>query len=247
MLPSSAARLAIVTLAAVLAAGCGSGAGTSPSGAPSSSPGGSLSPSPATSSSPVATGSPEATLDGQPFPTGQAVLVPPGRYASQPPFAVPFTFEVSGAEWRTWHHLPEFLDIAKYDPSVQVFQPSRWLAFGRPEVAYGPDGEEVATADPAAAADAWASREDLVTSQPEPFELDGLAGLRLDIHTSASTTLFGGARGDLGLQPELDVRVGIVAFAEGLLLVLSFAPPEELDAAWTEAVPIVASVTLAGR
>jgi hypothetical protein len=138
-------------LGSLLAIGCGSRAGASPSGAtPTASP---ASPSmtassPTTSPSPRATGTPAATLDGLPFPTGDAVIVPPGRYASQPPFAVPFTFEVSGADWRTWHLIPEFLDIAKYDPSVEFFLPSRWLAFAQPEVVYGPSGERVATGEP---------------------------------------------------------------------------------------------------
>jgi hypothetical protein len=238
-------------LGSLLAIGCGSRAGAGPSGAtPTASP---ASPSmtassPSTSPSPRATGTPGATLDGLPFPTGDAVIVPPGRYASQPPFAVPFTFEVSGADWRTWHLIPEFLDIAKYDPSVEFFLPSRWLAFAQPGVVYGPSGEHVATGEPDEVVAAWAARDDLVTSETEPFELGGLAGVRVDLHAAAAhTAIFGGDRGDLGMQPELDARVGIVPYGKGVLLVLSLAPAAELDDAWVEAAPIVASVSLPGR
>jgi hypothetical protein len=191
--------------------------------------------------------SPAASLDGLPFPTEQGVVVPPGRYASRPPFAVPFTFEVVGADWRTWHHLVEFIDIAKYDSSAQFFLPSRWLAFAHPEAIFGPGEDPASDLDPTGAVALWASRDDLVVGTPEPFELDGLPGVRVDVHAPAPNThIFGGARGDLGMQPEIDARIGIVALEDGLLLVLALAPPAELEAAWTEVAPILASVSLAG-
>jgi hypothetical protein len=59
-----------------------------------------------------------------------------------------------------------------------------------------------------------------------------------------SVPLFGGPAVVFGLDPENDVRLGTVPLADGLLLVLVLAAPDELDAAWHETQPILESVDL---
>jgi hypothetical protein len=98
---------------------------------------------------------------------------------------------------------------------------------------------------PAEAAALLAGRTDLIAGEPVPFSLDGREGVRLDLHApEPNTPIFGGPDGDFGLEPSIDIRIGFVPVDNGLLVVFVGAPPNELDAAWEEARPVLDSVDL---
>lgn len=254
--PALRGRLARVAVGLVAALAVGFGAAGCSTAAPATS---APSPSPASATaSPIASATPgeptaastasplpSPTLDGLRFPADTDLPVPPGRYVSAPPFEVPFTFDVAGEGWRTWHLIEEFVDIARYDAAVSSTLPVRWLAFNHPLSFIGPPETPASSLDVEGAIALLRSRSDLTVGPAQPFVLDGLEGLRVDLHAlAANTQVTRGGHGRLGMQPERDARMGVVPLDGGLLVVFLFAPPGELDAGWTEVAPILASVDL---
>ena len=198
--------------------------------APVATPGPTQSPSPAPS--PIA------------FPrtTGEVVA---GRYASDPPFDVPFTFEVPADGWESMHLHGEFFDIGRFATADRQTAPIRWIAFGHPGHIRGDEDVPAAGLTPEAAATLLSSRDDVTAGEAVPFSLAGRDGVRLDLHApEADTPIFGGPDGAFNLEPSIDIRLGIVPLDDDLLLVFVGAPPGELDAAWDEAQPILESVDL---
>jgi hypothetical protein len=141
--------------------------------------------------------------------------------------------------------MAEFFDIVRFDDDAAMGQPTRWIAFAHPTNIRGAVDEPVEDLSPTDAAALFADRPDLRAGPTSAFELDGLVGIRHDLHALVqSAPLFGGPAGNFGLDPENDIRPGIVSLADGLLLVLVLAAPDELDAAWHETQPILESVDL---
>jgi hypothetical protein len=179
------------------------------------------------------------------FPTTTGEVLAAGRYASSPPFDIPFTFEVPAGGWESMHLHGEFFDLGRFEGEERQTAPIRWIAFGDPERVRGREDVPDTGLKPAEAAALLAERDDLTASEPVPFSLDGRDGVRLDLHApEANTPIFGGAEGDFSLEPSVDVRLGFVPFDEGLLAVFVAAPADELDAAWDEAQPVLESVDL---
>ena len=219
-----------------------SGCGGSPAGTPSPSIAhASVSPAPtAQSATPPETGV-------LPFPTRRAVPLDQARYAASPPFDLALTFETPDDGWESLHLLGEFTDIARFDGVPRSGPPSRWIAFGHPARIHGETDVDAAGLTPAEIADHLRDRDDLETTEPTPFSVAGLDGVQLDLRApSRDTAIFGGPAGNLSLEPSRDARMGIVVAGEEPLLVLVFAPPEELDDAWNEAQPVLESVALDG-
>lgn len=216
-------RRAHVTLIAVMAAAvlaCASPA-TPPTQSPSPAP------------SPIA------------FPRTTGEVLAAGRYASSPPFDVPFTFHVPAGGWESMHLHGEFFDIGRFATEERMTAPARWIAFGHPEHVRGDADVPVAGLTPEEAATLLTARDDLTASEAFPFSLAGRDGVRLDLHASEpNTPIFGGPDGDFGLEPSIDIRIGFVPLADDLLVVFVGAPPGELDAAWDEAQPVLESVDL---
>ncbi len=190
--------------------------------------------------------SPSASFGGAlPFPTRPAAALEHARYSSAPPFDIAFTFETPGEGWESLHLLGEFFDAVRFDGETRTGPPLRSIAFGHPTRIWG---RGPVPADGLTAADVVAqlvARDDLVASAPEPFELDGIAGLRVDLHVEAvGTSIFGGPNGNLDMEPRRDARFGIVPVENGLLLVIVSAVPGELDVAWEQARPLLESVDL---
>ncbi len=167
----------------------------------------------------------------------------PGRYSSQPPFSIAFTFDVPSDGWESGHLHGEFFDVLQLDaPGV----PSRWIAFARPNLIHGATDAPAAGLSPQESIATIATLEGLEVSPSTPFEIGGLTGVTSDLHvTGGQVALFGGEAGDFGFNGDLDLRLGIVPFDGTLLLVLVMAPAPELDAAWTEAAPLLDSVEFA--
>ena len=179
------------------------------------------------------------------FPTTTGEVLVPGRYDSQPPFNIPFTFEAPAGGWESMHLHGEFFDLGRFEGEERQTAPARWIAFGDPQHVRGSEDVPDADLTPDEAARLLARRDDLTAGEPVPFSLDGREGVRLDLHAAEpNTPIFGGTEGDFGLEPSVDVRLGFVPVDEGLLVVFVAAPADELDAAWEEAQPVLESVDL---
>jgi hypothetical protein len=82
-------------------------------------------------------------------------------------------------------------------------------------------------------------------SASRPFTFAGIDGVQADLHTDvAMTQIFGGAAGDLALEPAFDVRLGVVDLDSGLLMVMCFGPDGDLANGCADAQPILDSVEL---
>ena len=139
----------------------------------------------------------------------------------------------------------EFFDLGRFEGEERQTAPARWIAFGDPEHVRGSEDVPDTDLTPAEAAALLAERTDLTAGEPVPFSLDGREGVRLDLHAAEpNTPIFGGAEGDFGLEPSVDIRLAFVPVDEGLLVVFVAAPADELDAAWDEAQPVLESVDL---
>lgn len=185
-----------------------------------------------------------STTGALPFPTRRGAPLEHARYAAAPPFDLPFTFETPGDGWESLHLLGEFFDIVRFDGASRSGPPLRWIAFGHPERIHGDSEVPAAGLTHAEIADTLRARDDLETTEPEPFVLAGLEGVRLDLRArAADTAIFGGPGGNLSLEPSRDARMGIVVVDGEPLLVLVFAPPDELEEAWREAQPVLESVS----
>lgn len=195
------------------------------------------SPTPAPSSS----ATPIGAFD---WPTDSAIALTPGRYSSSPPFDVQFTIDIPADNWGSAHLHGEFFDFM--DVTQLGVQPTRWAAFAHPDtIGGGDDAVPAQDLSPRAAAEVLASVENVVAGPISEARLAGLAGVRLDLATDvASTPVFGGSAGQFGLDPAYEARVTILPHsADGdLFLVLVLAPTGQLDAAWSELEPILATI-----
>ena len=192
---------------------------------------------------PAATDTPPASPLAFPTTTGEVLAA--GRYGSSPPFDVPFTFAVQADGWESMHHHGEFFDIGRFATAERQTAPVRWIAFGHPGHIRGNEDVPAESLTPEAAATLLSARDDLTASEAVPFSVAGRDGVRLDLHApEPNTPIFGGPDGAFNLEPSIDIRLGIVPLDNDLLLVFVGAPPDELDAAWDEAAPILESVDL---
>jgi hypothetical protein len=234
-------------LPALLVLAC---AGTQPTTVPSASSSAPPTAEPSASASAGAAGSSAdvtASVDprGLAFPTTAGRELDLGTYVSSPPFDVDFTFEIADPGWESLHLIGEFFDVVRWDGPGRTGAPARSLAFGHPERVRGATDVPVAGLTPAAAVELLAGRDDLIVGSPGPFRLDGRDGLVLDLRAATrSTVLFGGQRGDLGIGPDRDVRLGVVPLQADLLFVVVSAVPGQVDAAWDQAEPILESIEL---
>jgi hypothetical protein len=201
------------------------------------------SPGPTTTASPSAAPAPTPELLA--WPTDSAIALTPGRYLSAPPFDIRFTIDIPDGPWGSAHLHGEFFDFV--DVTELGVEPTRWVAFAHPETIGGSDAVAAQGLSPRDAAEALTAVEHVTAGPVAEGELFGLAGVRVDVATDvANTALFGGPAGQFGLAPTLPARIMILPHdADGdLLLVLVLAPHGELDAAWTEVAPILATIVL---
>jgi hypothetical protein len=222
---------------------------TSPSLTPIATPPATRAPTPSETPAtrPTTTPPPTATSSELSFPATSEIPLMPGRYRSSPPFDIAFTFGIPDAGWESAHLLGEFFDILKFEDQTAAAagQPSRWIAFAHPTNIRRTQATPAEDLSPDEAAALFADRPDLQAGATTAFQLDGLAGVRLDLHArSSSTPVFGGPAGNFAIGPENALRLGIVPLADDLLLALVLATPDELEAAWLEARPILESVDL---
>jgi hypothetical protein len=233
----------LVPAVALLAVACGAPATTSqPSSAPAPSVSAAPTANPATPS-PSVLPRPSGTL---PWPTEFSIELVNGRYFTSPPFVVPMAITIAEPGWYAGHLNPVFIDLQRYDGVEVGGLPSRMLGFGWPEHIRGADGQiSVAGLAPGAALDQLVARGSLEAGERAAVELFGLEGERIDLHSDlANNPIFGTADGDFGIQPELDVRLVVLPLDDGLLMVVVLALGDDLDAAWEQALPILATVEL---
>lgn len=179
------------------------------------------------------------------WPTDSAVALAPGRYSSSPPFDVPFTIDIPDQGWGSAHLHSEFFDFM--DVTEIGVKPTRWVAFAHPATigASAPVGADGLS--PRAAAEIIAGLDNIVAGPISEVELLGLAGVRIDLTSSETNNpLFGGPAGRFGMDSAYALRLAFLPHEPDgdLLLVLVLAPPDELEAAWTEVQPILATVQL---
>jgi hypothetical protein len=243
---SSLAHLVVATLII----GCSPAA--IPSGPPTTAASPSATIAPATAT-PRPTAAPTPPRSPVPSPPPGAAAWPKafdvamdGTYWSTPPFTIPFTITVDEAGWFSGHLHPEFIDLQRFDGMTQHQFPNRMLGFGDPEHIRGNDGDVADTGlTPDAALDLLAARASLATSNRAAVELFGLTGARLDVHSATGNNpIFGGAAGNFGLGPELDIRLVLLPLDGGLLVVAVLAAPGDLEGAWDQALPILETVKL---
>ena len=143
------------------------------------------------------------------------------------------------------HVHDDFFDVIRLDGPDPVV-PTRWVAFGFPLNIHGPDGSQpAASLTPGEAIDLMSDVANIDASAASPFTFAGRDGVRADLRTDTPMTqIFGGEDGDLALDPTFDVRIGAVEHEPGLLLVMCFGSPGELDAACADSQPIIDSVEL---
>jgi hypothetical protein len=224
--------LARAALAMVL--GLSLGACTSPTASPT--------PAPTASPTPAATATQVPVLE---WPTDSAVALTPGRYRSSPPFEILFTIDIPGQGWGSAHLHGDFFDFMNV---TQIgAQPTRWVAFAHPETIYGRAAVPAEDLSPRAAAELLAGLDDVVAGPISDVVLLGIAGVRIDLTTTFSNVhLFGGPAGQFGMDRAYALRLTFLPHdsEHDLLLVLVLAPPDELDTAWTEVQPILASIEL---
>ncbi len=217
-----------------LVVACASAPGDSPTPVSVATP--TLSPTATPRATPAPT--PEPVLD---FPPVTGVALEPGRYSSQPPFDVPFSFEIPVDGWGTAHHHADFLDIIQ--PVSVGVSPTRWVAFARPEVLYGIEDIPADGLTPADVVAVFDGRSDMEVGEPRPYEIDGLAGLVFEMSTDQTDVEpFGGPGGDLQLDPAYETRTIAVSVDGAPLLVIVFAPRGEMEDAWADSKPVVDSI-----
>ncbi len=180
------------------------------------------------------------------WPTEFAVEMTPGTYFTSPPFVVPMTLTIDEPGWYAGHLNAVFIDLQRFDGLAVGSFPTRMLAFGRPENVRGADGAvPVAGLTPTAALDLMASRGSVKPGERAAVELFGLEGERIDLHSDlGNNPIFGTANGDFGLGPELGVRLAVLPFEDGLLIVGILAAADDVDAAWGQALAILGTVEL---
>jgi hypothetical protein len=255
---SLSARAAVSAAALLVAAvaGCAPGGSTdaTPSAGAVTSPGASTSAAPGTGPSSTPVASAASTAVPRPsgalaWPTAFDVELEQTTYFSAPPFAIPFTLEVTGPGWFSGHLHADFFDLLRFDGVPHTGLPTLMLAFGDPGHWFGPDGEVPDDGlSPGAAADLTAEVEFLTVSNRRPVELLGLTGVRIDVSAAVPNThVFGGPGGDFGAGPLQPFRMAILERDGGLFLVLVLAEEgdgqADLDAAWDRAQGILATIT----
>jgi hypothetical protein len=183
------------------------------------------------------------------WPTQRLAPIPAGRYGISPPFDLAFSIDVP-AGWQTLHLLGGFTDLGWFEGSAADGIPERVIAFGHPTTLRGPNGDVPAAGLSAqAAVDLYRARRDLVSGEAVPFEIDGRAGLRLDLHAPRfDTRLFSSGSSGLGVGPDVAIRYGIVPLDDGELLVVHVqAAPGDLEATWSAAAAILDGIRLSPR
>jgi hypothetical protein len=241
-------------LAAVALAGaCSTGSPevTSPG---ATTPGGTAATETATvrpTATPRPTRSPRPTAEPAPsglllLPTAFAEALPPGTYWSAPPFNLGFAFTVAEEGWVAGHLNAEFVDLQQFDgvPAEGV-EPDRIIGFGHPLVIHGADVVPAAELTPAEAVQLWVDRSDIEATNVSSVELLGGDAVRVDVHAPISMLpLFGGDDGTFRLDGDDDVRLVVRAIPGGLFMASVHAVPDDLDAAWAAALPVLESIDL---
>jgi hypothetical protein len=119
------------------------------------------------------------------------------------------------------------------------------LAFAHPDTIQGATSIPTRDLTPEAAIAALGARDDLVTANVAELELFGRRSARVDVHAPVgNTAVFAGEDGTYRQSADVDARLVSVPIDEDLLLVLVLAPPDDLEAAWDQALAILRTVEL---
>jgi hypothetical protein len=217
-------------------------------------------PSAAVPTGPIATGAaasdapappPHPTVGPAPsgilsLPTGFAIELEPGTYWSAPPFELGFAFEVPEPGWIAGHLNGEFFDIQRFagEPAEGVL-PERVVAFALPRWIQGSTSVDVAELTPAEAVELLVARSDIETANVTNLQVLGRDAVRVDLRApTPMVPVFGGDDGTYRQDTALDSRLVAVPLDGQLLLLISSAAMDDLEAAWDTALPIFESIDL---
>lgn len=230
--------------ACLLLAACAAG----PSPAPAT-PSGSSSPSlssaplaPTAGARPTAAPAPSGYLA---VPTAFGVELTPGLYWSAPPFDLGFPFEVDQTGWVAGHLNGEFFDLQRHEGTPGGSLPLNMVGFGLPLTIQGATDIPVEELTPAAAVAVLEARTNVETTNVTELELFGRQAVRVDLHApNDSTPVLAGDNGTFAMSADKDVRLAFIPLDGALLIALVQSAPDNLEAAWAEALPILESAVL---
>jgi hypothetical protein len=217
-------------------------------------------PSAAVPTGPIATGAaasdaptppPHPTVGPAPsgslsLPTGFAIELEPGTYWSAPPFELGFAFTVPDEGWIAGHLNGEFFDIQRFEgePAEGVL-PERIVAFALPRWIQGSTSIDVAELTPAEAVELLVARSDIETANVTELRIIGRDAVRVDLHApTPMIPVFGGDDGTFRQDTALDARLVALPLDGQLLVLISSAGSDDLEAAWGVALPIFESINL---
>jgi hypothetical protein len=121
--------------------------------------------------------------------------------------------------------------------------PERIVAFAHPVWIRGAANVDVADLAPADAVELLVARADLETANVTEMELLGRDAVRVDLHAPVPMIpVFGGDDGTFRQDTAHDARLVVLSIDAGLLLLISLAATDDLDAAWEDALPIFESI-----
>jgi hypothetical protein len=180
------------------------------------------------------------------LPTGFAIELEPGTYWSAPPFELGFAFTVPDEGWIAGHLNGEFFDIQRFEgePAEGVL-PERIVAFALPRWIQGSTSIDVAELTPAEAVELLVARSDIETANVTELRIIGRDAVRVDLHApTPMIPVFGGDDGTFRQDTALDARLVALPLDGQLLVLISSAGSDDLEAAWGVALPIFESINL---
>ena len=247
---SAAAGLALLVAACTTATSTPSAtrpAGQAPSTGASPSPAGTAAFPPGAAPSPSAPAVPRPSGTNA-WPAAFNVELAAGRYFTAPPFGIGLTLAIGEPGWFSGHLHPEYIDLLRFDGVTHDELPTRVIGFQRPLHVRGADGTvPVGGLTPDQAIDLLAGRASLELRNRRGLELFGREGVVVDLGSSlGNNPTFGGEAGELGVGGAQTTRMVVLPNGADLLVVIVVADPDDLDAAWAQAQPILESVELPG-
>jgi hypothetical protein len=154
----------------------------------------------------------------QPMATGELAA---GRY-THPAFTPRIEITVPDG-WQSFHLSRNFFDVAIVGDDPEAAP--TLVSFVNPDSYLTPDGGELHPATPEEAIAAIATHESLTLSDPRAVEIDGFAGMEVDVAASVDNThLMRTEEGDIGIGPTNSVRFAFIQVGEEVLVIGILGP-----------------------
>jgi hypothetical protein len=176
-----------------------------------------------------------ASADASQIALGELVA---GRY-THANFTPRIEVEVPTGGWLTYHLSPDFFDVA-----IETEEGPVAIMFLRPQGFVTPHGEF----EPSSAEEAiglLGHHEGVTVSDSRPVEVDGVAGLEVDVTLDVDNThVYRVADGLIGFGPQTDVRLAYLEADAGLLVIGLNFPAGTMQQAEELAEPVIESIQI---